>query len=213
MRKLSAAILLVGPYAGGAIGADLPRAPQSAAVASVYKRTGVYISGNVANSISPAPTTLHCNADGCRRGPIGDKWQLTPAVTPGIETDVQGMRYFDEAKVIWKTKVPSEGQADTVEGELLRAVEKLRREGRDNGNINWDAGFEILLGYLKLHLLDAGVYPADILVATKGILDQLSDPEYPVVEDGPYDELADRVVEWYRHYGSQPHVRNPNLHR
>jgi hypothetical protein len=46
------------------------------------------------------------------------------------------MRYLDEAGAIWKTKVPPSGQADTIEGELLRAVEKLRWEAQGNGNIN-----------------------------------------------------------------------------
>jgi hypothetical protein len=123
------------------------------------------------------------------------------------------MRYFDEARTIWKAKVPPNGQADTVEGELLRAVEKLRREGRDNGNVNWDEGFEILVGYLRTHLLDGAIYPDDVLTTTRTVLDWISDPERPIVEDGPYDDLSDRVVEWYRHCGSRPHVRNPNLRR
>jgi len=123
------------------------------------------------------------------------------------------MRHFDEAKAIWKTKVPRNGQADTVEGELLRAVEKLRREGRDNGNINWDEGFEILLTYLRAHLLDASIYPDNVLTATKATLDQLSDPEHPVIDNAPHDDLGDHVVEWYRHIGSRPHVRNLDLRR
>ena len=123
------------------------------------------------------------------------------------------MHHLDEARIIWKAKVPPNGQADTVEGELLRAVEKLRREGCDNGNINWDEGFEIFLGYLRSHLLDASVYPDNVLAATRTILDRFSDPEHPVVDNEPYDDLGDRVVEWYRHFGSRPHVRNADLHR
>jgi hypothetical protein len=123
------------------------------------------------------------------------------------------LRYFDEARTIWMTKVPPNGQADTIEGELLRAVEKLRREAQANGNINWDEGFEILIRFLRTHLLDAAIYPEDVLKATRAILGRISDPDRPVVEDGPYDELGDRVVEWYRHNGSRPHLRNPNLYR
>jgi hypothetical protein len=123
------------------------------------------------------------------------------------------LRYFDEARTIWMTKVPPNGQADTIEGELLRAVEKLRREAQGNGNINWDEGFEILIRFLRTHLLDAAIYPEDVLKATRAILGRISRPGLPVVEDGPYDELGDRVVEWYRHNGSRPHLRNPNLYR
>ena len=123
------------------------------------------------------------------------------------------MRYLDEAGAIWRTKVPPSGQADTVEGELLRAVEKLRWEAQSNGNINWDEGFEILIRFLRAHLLDAAIYPDDVLIATRAILDRLSHPSLAVVEDEPYDELGDCVVEWYRHNGSRPHLRNPKLYR
>jgi hypothetical protein len=123
------------------------------------------------------------------------------------------VRYFDEAHTIWKTKVPPSGQADTVEGELLRAVEKLRWEAQGNGNINWDEGFEILTRFLRTHLLDAAMYPDEVLKATRAILDRLSRPSLPVVEDEPYDKLSDRVVEWYRHNGSRPYLRNPKLYR
>ncbi|KRR14631.1 hypothetical protein CQ12_10905 [Bradyrhizobium jicamae] len=123
------------------------------------------------------------------------------------------MRYFEEARTIWKTKVPSNGQADTVEGELLRAVEKLRWEAQGNGNINWDDGFEILVSFLQAHLLDATVYPDDVLTSTRAILSKMSATDWPVVEDGPYDELGDRVVEWYLHYGTRLHAGNPKLLR
>jgi hypothetical protein len=124
------------------------------------------------------------------------------------------VRYFDEVRAIWMTKVPPNGQADTVEGELLRAVEKLRWEAHENGNVNWDDGFEIFVKFLWAHLLDANVYPDDALRATRAILAKISArDDWPVVEDAPYDELGDRVVEWYRHNGTRIHVRNPKLLR
>ena len=123
------------------------------------------------------------------------------------------MRYFDESRTIWMTKVPPGGQADTVEGELLRAVEKLRHEAHNNGNANWDEGFEILVSFLRAHLLDATVHSDDVLKAARAILDNIADPDRPVLVDEPYDELADRVVEWYRHNGCRPHARNPKLVR
>jgi hypothetical protein len=123
------------------------------------------------------------------------------------------MKYFQEAKKIWKDFVPSAGQADTVQGELLRAVEKLRYEAIDNGNGNWDDGFHILLSYLESHLLDPVVFAPETITSTREILTRLADFEYPVLDDEPYDELGDRVVEYFQHYGTQPHVMNPALHR
>ena len=111
------------------------------------------------------------------------------------------------------TFVPKSGQSDTVQGEMLRAVEKLRDEAIRNGNGNWDNGFEILLAYLERHLLDPAVYQPPTIISTKASLAQLKDFENPYLEDDLYDELGDRVVEYYRFHGSQPHPKNPELHR
>lgn len=123
------------------------------------------------------------------------------------------MDYFKEAQVIWRTFVPPAGQAETEQGELLRAVEKLRDEATRNGNGNWDVGFEILLAYLGQHLADPKVYDGATLARTQSILVRLKDYKDPLLDDAPFDELADRTVDYYRHYGSLPHARNPALHR
>jgi hypothetical protein len=121
--------------------------------------------------------------------------------------------YFEEAKNIWQTFVPKSGQSETVQGELLRAVEKLRDEAIRNGNGNWDEGFEILLAYLESHLLDAAVYQPAAITKTRTALARLRDYDHPYLEDDLYDELSDRVVEYFKFYGSQPHAKNPLLHR
>ena len=123
------------------------------------------------------------------------------------------MHSFDDAKHIWRTYVPRSGQADTVQGELLRAVEKLRDEAIRNGNGNWDEGFEALLRYLEERLLDPTIYSDSTIEGTRRILSQMHDFEDPLLGDEPYDALADRVVEYYRVKGSQPHILNPNLRR
>ena len=123
------------------------------------------------------------------------------------------MQYFDEAKRIWETAVPGSGQADTVHGELLRAVEKLRDEAIRNGNGNWDEGFEILLAYLERHLLDPAVYQRATIKATNAVLARLRDHGNPYLEDDLYDELGDRVVEYFKFHGSRPNARNQDLHR
>jgi hypothetical protein len=123
------------------------------------------------------------------------------------------MQHFSEAARIWRECVPKSGQADTVEGELLRAVEKLRGEATRNGNINWDSGFEILLSFLESKLLDSAVYSEAKLAATQAALVRLKDSNHPCLDKELYDELCDRVVEYLQHYGSQRHLKNPELHR
>ena len=123
------------------------------------------------------------------------------------------MDYFKEAKEIWKKFVPKSGQAETVQGELLRAVEKLRDEAIRNGNGNWDEGFEILLKYLNDKLLNADAFSKEQIEETKVILKRLENFDEPYLEDDYYDVLGDRVVDYYKYYGPQPHTINPNLHR
>jgi hypothetical protein len=123
------------------------------------------------------------------------------------------VRYFNEAARIWRECVPKSGQADTIEGELLRAVEKLRDEATRNGNINWDSGFEILLSFLESRLLDKAVYSEAKLAVIRATLVRLKDFEHPCLDDEPYDQLSDCVVEYFQHYGSQRHFKNPDLRR
>jgi hypothetical protein len=131
----------------------------------------------------------------------------------GYPAQRMNMQHPDEASRIWREFVPQAGQADTVQGELLRAVEKLRDEAIRNGNLNWDAGFEILVEYLEAKILDPAVYSETVLADTKSILLRLKNFEEPLVEDEPYDRLGDRVVEYFRHYGSLPNPPNPVLRR
>ena len=123
------------------------------------------------------------------------------------------MQHFNEAARIWRECVPKSGQADTTEGELLRAVEKLRDEAIRNGNMNWDPGFEILLSFLESKLLDKAVYPEAILADTRAKLVRLREFDRPCLDDHQYDQLGDRVVEYLQYYGTQRHLKNPELHR
>jgi hypothetical protein len=123
------------------------------------------------------------------------------------------MQYFEEASRIWREYVPKSGQSDTIQGELLRSVEKLRDEATRNGNMNWDAGFELLICFVESKLLDKKVYSEATIAATRATLVRLKDYDHPCLDDEQYDGLGDRVVEYFRYYGSQPHLKNPELHR
>ncbi|MFH2046715.1 MAG: hypothetical protein ABIK92_16405 [Pseudomonadota bacterium] len=123
------------------------------------------------------------------------------------------MKYLEEAKSIWKSFVPKSGQSDTVQGELLRSVEKLRDEAIRNGNGNWDKGFVILLSFISKKLDDQDVFSMDTRIEINKILERLSDFESPYLEDDYYDFLGDCVVEYFQHYGSQPYSHNKELWR
>jgi hypothetical protein len=106
------------------------------------------------------------------------------------------MKYAREADALWKTAVPSRGQAKTVQGELLRAVEKLRDESIRNGNINWANGYEILLGFLRKTLLDSSSLSEESRVILARDLDRVANYDCPCTSDELFDRIADCVMEW-----------------
>lgn len=119
-----------------------------------------------------------------------------------------------EARTIWKTYVPPSGQAKTVQGELLRAVEKLRDEAQRNGNCNWDDGHETLARFVRETLVDSGLFDAKQCKDVARAIGRLLDYERPETEDDVYDRLVERVVDWCRaHPEPVPHRHNPKLRR
>jgi hypothetical protein len=114
-------------------------------------------------------------------------------------------QYDAEEAALWKRLVPRSGQADTVHGELVRAIGRLASELYRNGNINWNPQFVRLVAFLRLHLLDPAVFPKEVLDQTEKDLAEIeaigTDPFrwQPVHgEADVYDRVTDRVVEWCR---------------
>jgi hypothetical protein len=115
---------------------------------------------------------------------------------------------------IWHHLVPKSGQAETVQGELLRAVEKLRWEAQTNGNINWDDGFVILSDYIENTLLTDSALAQEQRTALSADLKRLRDYGDPYVEDDLYDRITACIVKFAR---AQPttlaRANNPALRR
>ena len=124
------------------------------------------------------------------------------------------MKYFDEAKNIWINFVPKSGQSDTVEGELIRAIEKLRYEAQNNGNGNWDEGFELFCQYLWDNLNDNRVFGHDVLNEIRTDIDMVNNSEVPYFEDDLYDRITDRIIEWsLAHKGPIKREKDPKQYR
>jgi hypothetical protein len=118
------------------------------------------------------------------------------------------------ARWIWHNLVPKSGQCNTVQGELIRSVEKLSWEARNNGNINWDSGFEILLAFLENTLCEEPGIADDMKESIRKDLGMLRDYEYPCTEEDLYDRLTEAVVAYCRlHPRLIPKPANPSLHR
>ncbi|MDF2052697.1 hypothetical protein [Priestia megaterium] len=107
------------------------------------------------------------------------------------------MKYFEEAKDLWINHVPKNGQANTVQGELIRAVEKLRYEAHNNGNGNWDIGFEKFCEYIWEILNDSTIFREQDIKEIRNDLDVILNHEQPYLEDDLYDRIIDRIIEWH----------------
>ncbi len=122
------------------------------------------------------------------------------------------VEYFEEARSLWLRYVPARGQADTVQGELVRAVEKLRDEAKRNGNVNWRGDHVILAMYIKDQLIGSGIFTGAAASEIEQDVDRLLDAEHPETSDETYDRLSDRIVEWSRtHPDPVPRVHDPGL--
>ena len=127
---------------------------------------------------------------------------------------VSKLKYSEEAKYIWQNYVPKSGQADTVQGELIRAIEKLRFEAQDNGNMNWDEGFVHFCDYIWEVLNSWGKFNNEALSGIRIDLNRILDFENPYYEDDLYNRISDYIIQWYLQ-NKEPIKReiDPNLHR
>eukprot|EP00388_Colpodella_angusta_P006091 GDKJ01018310.1.p1 GENE.GDKJ01018310.1~~GDKJ01018310.1.p1 ORF type:complete len:324 (+),score=36.86 GDKJ01018310.1:2124-3095(+) len=127
---------------------------------------------------------------------------------------INNRNYFETTKIIWQKLVPKSGQAETVQGELLRAIEKLRDEAQRNGNINFHKNCHgILIDYLRKHLVENNIFEKEIIIEINNDLDRLSKDNSPYTEDDIYDRITNRIVDWYLKNPTQiRHEQNDKLY-
>jgi hypothetical protein len=122
--------------------------------------------------------------------------------------------YYHKAKTIWEKYVPKNGQAKYVQGELLRAIEKLRDEAHRNGNINFNKNCHvILIAYLREYLCDNSLFETSTLDQINSDLDRLLVYEQPYLDDDLFDRINHRIVDWHEKYQLNiVHKKNPKLY-
>ena len=115
---------------------------------------------------------------------------------------------------LWQEQVPEQGQADSVQAELLRQLERLRCEARRNGNINWDDNYAWFCDFIAGTLLDSGLFDEKQMDTIRGAVaylkecgdyahryceGEISDAEanpmlFAYVDHDLYDYLADAIA-------------------
>lgn len=117
----------------------------------------------------------------------------------------------DIAGWIWSNHVPKRGSVKYLQAEILRAIEALRWEAQENGNINWDEGFESHADLISRSLLAQAelseqdrIQLVDDIKRIKEFLppsELTSDSQInslPYVEDDLYDRLTDQLIAYCR---------------
>jgi uncharacterized protein len=145
--------------------------------------------------------------------PAGQPPQKPPQSGEGSPKPKGLVKKLTEAETLWRDYVPKRGQADTVQGELMRAVEKLRDEAQRNGNQNWAEGHVILAEFLRDTLLGSSLFDPATVAEINRYAARLLDFDHPETSDEPFDGLTERIVEWSRAH-PEPIARehNPHLH-
>jgi len=115
---------------------------------------------------------------------------------------------------MWQKLVPSSGQADTVQGELLRAIEKLRDEAHRNGNANFHKDCHgLLIKYLKKYLIDESIFGKEVALEIKKELKEISYKTMPYTDNDIYNNINKRIVDWYLQNPKQvKHLKNDKLY-
>ena len=153
--------------------------------------------------------TKHKRRNGQLPGPVFDSTKFYPVNS----TDSLQSVYSETAKFLWQTYVPKSGQAATQQGEMIRVIERLDNEIRGNAKANWDDQYVLLANSLRDSLIQSKTFSGEIENEIKADIDSLTrNNEELFLEDGIYNRLTRRIVEWYwRHKQVVKHTINPKL--
>jgi hypothetical protein len=122
--------------------------------------------------------------------------KLKPVYTPSSLLQPKfptNLLYPEIAKKIWQELVPPIGQCKTVQGELLRAVEKLRDEAQRNGNVNYHESHKLLAKFVLDTLINCEIFDKKEIAKIKSETKKLMKANSPYTEDDAYDYLTDRI--------------------
>ncbi len=125
---------------------------------------------------------------------------------------MEDLEYSENGNYIQKNFVPESGQAEFVQGELLRVLEKLRNKAY--GNINFDEKcHRIFVGFLKEKLNDKDLFDNKMIKQINKDLNALDIKNQHNNNNNVYKRIHNRIVDWYFHYYKDgiKHKKNSEL--
>ena len=130
------------------------------------------------------------------------------------------MNIKESAKIwqdLWSKLVPKKGQADTVQGDLVRVIGRMTHELVSNGYSNWDDGYEIMCNFLEKTLEDGtfdSVISRRISIEIGHIKTYGRGQKVSQDVESAHDFLMIKVVEWCsKHPKLIPRAIDTNLKR
>ena len=118
---------------------------------------------------------------------------------------------------LWNALVPADGQAETLQGELVRIVGKLTDQAFRNGNMNWDEDHERMWRFVGHHLDDPATFITQERALIRDKIEEIiRDKDAPDLSgDGCcYYIIAEKVVDWcVAHPTPIPHQKDEKLKR
>ncbi len=122
-----------------------------------------------------------------------------------------------EQSRLWKELVPPNGQADTLQGELIRITGKLTDQAYRNGNMNWDSDHERMWRFIGEKIANDPIFSSEEQALIREKIEEIiRDQECPDLSgDGsPYYLVTEKVVDWcMAHPAPIPHEKDPTLKR
>ena len=122
-----------------------------------------------------------------------------------------------EQSRLWKELVPRDGQADTLQGELVRIAGKLTDQAYRNGNMNWDSEHERMWRFIAEKIGNDPIFaPKEQGLIREKIEEIIRDEACPDLSgDGsPYYIICEKVIDWcMAHPEPISHEKNPTLKR
>lgn len=119
----------------------------------------------------------------------------------------------DTIQRLAKELVPLSGNAETLQGELVRCVNNLADEATRNGWMNWDIGDDESIETLRRYLPDAKVFSESVRNEIHSALDRIRYAGEKGADEGKlgYEEIkyiARHVAEWCNYQKKLIH-KNP----
>ena len=99
---------------------------------------------------------------------------------------------------LWRELVPADGQAETLQGELIRIAGKLTDQAYRNGNMNWDADHERMWRFIGEKISSDPIFSsAEQALIRDKIEEIIRDEASPDLSaDGsPYYIISEKVVD------------------